>query len=164
MTYTELSKTFNEGEIAVYPSFGVCRIIEREERNGISYLKLESRMDNSTVLIPEEKAQSLGLRHLESRENVLLALSSLSDRSFSVKKEWKIRIGENQNLLREGSIMGEARVVNCLYRLHKTKTLPTQEKKLYDTALSRLLDEASFVLDKDSEEMRKIVFSKLENV
>ena len=38
------------------------------------------------------------------------------------------------------------------------------EKKLYDTALSRLLDESSVVLDKDNREMRKIVFSKLENV
>ena len=38
------------------------------------------------------------------------------------------------------------------------------ERKLYDTALTRLLDESAVVLDKDNREMRKIVFSKLENV
>ena len=137
---------------------------EKEERNGIIYLKLESIVDNSTVLIPEDRSMELGLRHMESKENVLSALSLLSDSSIEIKKEWKQRINENQNLLREGSIVSISKVVNSLYRLQKTKALPSKEKQLYDTALLRLLDEASYVLDKDNREMRKIIFSKLENV
>ena len=164
MEYTELSKNFGIGEMVVYPSFGICRIREKEDRNGCFYLKLESLSDNSTVLVPEEKASSLGLRHLETKENVEKALSILSDNSHTITNDWKQRLNENQNLLREGTLEGSATVVNHLYRRQKTKALPTMEKKLYDTALSRLLDESSVVLDKDNREMRKIVFSRLENV
>ena len=164
MEYTELSKNFGIGEMVVYPSFGICRIREKEDRNGCFYLKLESLSDNSTVLVPEEKASSLGLRHLETKENVEKALSILSDNSHTITNDWKQRLNENQSLLREGTLEGSATVVNHLYRRQKTKALPTMEKKLYDTALSRLLDESSVVLDKDNREMRKIVFSRLENV
>ena len=164
MEYTELSKNFDIGEMVVYPSFGICRIREKEDRNGRFYLKLESLSDNSTVLVPEEKASSLGLRHLETKENVEKALALLSDNSYIITNDWKQRLNENQNLLREGTLEGSATVVNHLYRRQKTKALPTMEKKLYDTALSRLLDESSVVLDKDNREMRKIVFSRLENV
>ena len=164
MEYTELSKNFEIGEMVVYPSFGICRIKEKEERNDCFYIKLQSLSDNSTVLVPEEKASSLGLRHLETKENVEKALSLLSDNSRTISNDWKQRLNENQNLLREGTLAGSAIVVKHLYRRQKTKALPTMEKKLYDTALSRLLDESSVVLDKDNREMRKIVFSKLENV
>ena len=164
MEYTELSKKIGIGEMVVYPSFGICRIREKEDRNGCFYLKLESLSDNSTVLVPEEKASSLGLRHLETKENVEKALSILSDNSHTITNDWKQRLNENQSLLREGTLEGSATVVNHLYRRQKTKALPTMEKKLYDTALSRLLDESSVVLDKDNREMRKIVFSRLENV
>ena len=164
MEYTELSKNFGIGEMVVYPSFGICRIREKEDRNGCFYLKLESLSDNSTVLVPEEKASSLGLRHLETKENVEKALSILSDNSHTITNDWKQRLNENQSLLREGTLEGSATVVNHLYRRQKTKALPTMAKKLYDTALSRLLDESSGVLDKDNREMRRIVFSRLENV
>lgn len=164
MEYTELSKNFEIEEMVVYPSFGICRIKEKEERNDCFYIKLQSLSDNSTVLVPEEKASSLGLRHLETKENVEKALSLLSDNSYAITNDWKQRLNENQNLLREGTLAGSAIVVNHLYRRQKTKALPTMEKKLYDTALSRLLDESSVVLDKDAREMRKIVFSRLENV
>ena len=164
MEYTELSKKFNVGEMVVYPSFGICKITEKEERNGAFYIKLESFSDNSTVLVPEDQASQLGLRHLETRENVEKALSLLSDNSQKISQDWKQRLNENQVLLKEGTLEGSAIVVNHLYRRQKTKVLPTMEKKLYDTALSRLLDESAVVLDKDNREMRRIVFSRLENV
>ena len=164
MEYTELSKNFKIGEMAVYPSFGICRVTEKEERNGCFYIKLESIRDNSTVLIPEEKASNLGLRHLETRENVEKALTLLSDNSHTIIQDWKQRLNENQSLLKEGTLAGSAIVVNHLYRRQKSKALPTMERKLYDTALTRLLDESAVVLDKDNREMRKIVFSRLENV
>ena len=164
MEYTELSKNFDIGKMVVYPSFGICRIKKKKNKNSCFYLKLESLSDNSTVLVPEEKASILGLRHLETKENVEKALALLSDNSYIITNDWKQRLNENQNLLREGTLEGSATVVNHLYRRQKTKTLPTMEKKLYDTALSRLLDESSVVLDKDNREMRKIVFSRLENV
>ena len=97
MEYTELSKNFKIGEMAVYPSFGICRVTEKEERNGCFYIKLESIRDNSTVLIPEEKASNLGLRHLETRENVEKALTLLSDNSHTIIQDWKQRLNENQS-------------------------------------------------------------------
>lgn len=164
MIYTELSKTFNVGEMAVYPSLGICRISNKEERNNMIYLVLTSLRDNSIVLVPEGKSISLGLRHLSSPSSVEEALSLLTDKTSKINPDWKQRISENQTLLKEGTLASASKVVNCLYRRSKIKALPTMERKIYDSALSLLLDEASVVLDKNTGEMRKIVFSKLENV
>ena len=163
MTHTELSETYSIGDIAVYPSFGICRVKGKEERNQRVYLSLESRRDDSVVLVPEEKAMELGLRHLSSPECVSSALSVLSDNSRPLLQDWKQRTSENQSLLRSGSLEAYAKVINCLYRRSKSRPLPAQEKKIYQDALSLFLDEVSVVLDKDNLETRKLVFSKLEN-
>ena len=91
-------------------------------------------------------------------------MTLLSDNSHTIIQDWKQRLNENQSLLKEGTLAGSAIVVNHLYRRQKSKALPTMERKLYDTALTRLLDESAVVLDKDNREMRRIVFSRLENV
>ncbi|MGN1164732.1 MAG: CarD family transcriptional regulator, partial [Candidatus Ornithospirochaeta sp.] len=146
MTYTELSNTYSEGDMAVYPSFGICRVKGKEDRNQRIYLVLESKRDDSVVLVPEERAKELGMRHLSSTESVLSALSVLSDNSRPIIQDWKQRLNENQNLLREGSLDSYARVVNCLYRRSKARALPAMEKKIYQDALTLFLDEVSTVL------------------
>ena len=47
-------------------------------------------------------------------------------------------------------------------RRSKVKELPVQERKLYDNALSILVDETSSVLGIGTEEIKKKIFAKLE--
>ena len=63
---------------------------------------------------------------------------------------------------REQEVASIAIVVNSLYRRSKVKELPVQERKLYDNALSILVDETSSVLGIGTEEIKKKIFAKLE--
>ncbi|MBQ0072379.1 MAG: CarD family transcriptional regulator [Spirochaetales bacterium] len=162
MSSTELTRSFEVGEKVAYPSHGVGKIESKEERNGKTYLKLHIDGEDSVVLLPESNADNLGLRHLATPEVIWDALDGLSDRTREVTADWKQRLTENQNLMKEGTLSAVASVINVLYRRSKVKELPSIEKKLYDTALSALVDEVSSVLNKDQEEVRRIIFSKLE--
>lgn len=164
MTYTELSKNFDVGELAIYRTYGLCTVEGMEEMNGLEYLRLHSNEDDSAVLVPLTNAEELGLRHLSSKDTVEKALTILSDSSLPVREDWKQRLNENKSLMKTGTLDSVAKVVNCLYRRSKVKALPAMEKKIYESALSLLLEEACIVLGKDNREMRKIVFSRLENV
>ncbi len=162
MSHTELSKGFRIGEDVFYPSMGLCSIIRKEERNGRSYLKLTSLSQDSIILLPEDNAASLGLRHLTERDELMSAFNILKEDEGAEDKEWKHRVEKNTALLKEGTALSICRVVSSLYRRSKVKELPSVEKKLYDSALVMLVDEASSVLKKSEEEVRKLIFSYLE--
>lgn len=162
MAGTELAYTFQVGEIVIYPSHGVGVIDSKENRNGKVYLKMRIEETESTVLLPEANAAALGLRPLSDKITIEAALDCLSDNSKTITSDWKQRFQDNQNLMKEGSLTSIASVINSLYRRSKIKELPSQERRMYDAALSMLVSEASSVLNKKEEEVRRLVFSKLE--
>ena len=75
--------------------------------------------------------------------------------------DWKLRYQMNLELLKKGSIQDIATVVRTLYRRSTVKELPILERKLYDSALKLLIDEASLSLAKSKEEMEKLIFSQM---
>ena len=164
MSQTELSNQFNIGEDVFYPSVGLCSILKKEERNGRTYLKLSSLSQDSIVLLPVDNAVNLGLRHLSTKDELLASLRTLSAPATDEDKEWKHRVEKNTERLKKGTPEDICRVVSSLYQRSKIRELPSVEKKLYDSALVMLVDEASSVLKKSEENVRKLVFSYLENV
>ena len=112
--------------------------------------------------MPSDHASNLGLRHLASKNEVYKALQSLSKEIKASSTDWKTRLLENQQLLKEGTLESIAQIVNSLYRRSKVKQLPALERKLYDSALSMLVDESSSVLGIGREDTRKEIFLKLE--
>lgn len=163
MSYTELSNQFKIGEDVFYPSVGLCSILKKEERNGKNYLKLSSLNTDSIVLLPAENALNLGLRHLTGKDELISSLKTLSLPVEDEEKEWKHRVEKNTMRLKEGTPSAICRVISSLYRRSKIRELPSIEKKLYDTALVMLVDETVCVLKKSEEDVRKLIFSYLEN-
>ncbi len=163
MSYTELSNQFNIGEDVFYPSVGLCSILNREERNGKDYLKLSPRDTDSTILLPVENASNLGLRHLTEKDDLISSLRTLSLPVEDEAKEWKHRVDKNTMRLKEGTASSICRVISSLYNRSKMRELPSVEKKLYDTALVMLVDETVCVLKRSEEDVRKLIFSYLEN-
>lgn len=163
MSYTELSNNFAVGEDVFYPSQGLCSIIEKETRNGKEYLKMSSRNSDSIILLPVDNAVNLGLRHLVTRSELLSSLSILKEKTEDNDKEWKHRVEKNTMLLKSGVTSSICRVISSLYQRSLRKGLPSVEKRIYDSALVMLVDEASSVLKRSREEIRKLIFSYLEN-
>jgi len=74
-----------------------------------------------------------------------------------------MRYQMNLDLLKSGSVMDIATVVRTLYHRSKIKELPILERKLFDSALKLLVDEISYSLGKEKEEVENLIFSKLES-
>ena len=164
MNSTELQGFFNVGDQVVYPLQGVGVIKARESRTTREYYRVNLGTSEMDVLLPVENASKMGLRHLTDAAATEAALLSLSKKKELRTSDWKERLNSMHDLMKEGSISSVATVVNCLYHRSKLKELPIQERKLYDNALSLLVDESSSVLGIDNEEVRKIIFRKLENI
>ncbi len=162
MNSTELTNTFTVGDAVVYPSQGVGYIESTETRKEREYLRIRLNTSSMDVLLPAKEAGNLGLRHLTSEEDTNEALDSLSIEIKDIPSDWKVRLSENQALLKNGDLLSVACVVNSLYRRSKLKELPSLERKVYESALDMLVDESSSVLGINSEEMRKTIFAKLE--
>lgn len=162
MDSTELALKFNVGDIVVYPTQGVGSVQCLEIRRDKEYLRIKLTGSDMDVLLPSDNAANLGLRHLATAEDVKKALSTLSKKIKVSTTDWKTRLQENQVLLKEGSLDSVALVVNSLYRRSKVKELPALERRLYDSALTMLVDESSSVLGIGREEIRKDIFLKLE--
>ena len=162
MNSTEINAVFKIGDSVVYPLQGVGCILAKEMKNTREYYRVQINSSDMDVLLPVDTAQSLGLRHLASATEARKAISSLSVRREMGRTDWKQRLILNQELMKEGSMLAVAKVVNSLYHRSKVKELPVQERKLYDSALTLLVDESSSVLGIDQEEMKKKIFSRLE--
>lgn len=163
MDSTELSVNFNVGDTVVYPLRGVGEIANIETRNALEYLRIHLSDSDMDILLPLHKANNLGLRHLATKAEANEAIHSLSKATrYNASADWKERLQENQELVKEGSLKSVAYVVNTLYHRSKVKELPALEKRLYDSALSMLVDEAASVLGLSLEEMKRQIFSVLE--
>mgnify|MGYP002515415463 CR=1 FL=1 len=162
MDSTELTSFFATGDAVVYSSLGIGFIKDLETRNDKKYLRIKLKSSDMDVLLPEHEAVNLGLRHICSKDDVESAFNLLSEKEVKCAQDWKTRMEENKVLLKSGEIKSIAMVVNVLYRRSKIKELPTLERKLYESALSMLVDESSYVLGINSEETRREIFTKLE--
>lgn len=166
MASTENQLKFKIGEHVVYPLQGVGivkDIRERCVRNvPVLYYVIYIDMSDMTVSIPVEKVADSGVRAIVSEKEALEALEVVSGKYEPLSVDWKARYQMNVDLIKEGSINSIAKVVQGLYHRSKVKELPVQERKLYDNALSLLIDECSYALGKDKKEIEKTIFSHLE--
>ena len=124
MNSTEINAVFKIGDSVVYPLQGVGCILAKEMRNTREYYRVQINSSDMDVLLPVDTAQSLGLRHLASATEARKAISSLSVRREMGRTDWKQRLILNQELMKEGSMLAVAKVVNSLYHRSKVKELP----------------------------------------
>ncbi len=157
---------FIVGEHVVYPlqGVGIVKRIEERDFRGTPTLYYVIYLDitDMTVMIPVAKSEEMGIRAIVEEEEALEAIDSISKDYKQPPVDWKARYQMNLDLLKEGSIDSIARVVQMLYHRSKVKELPVQERRLYDSALRILIDEAAYSLDKEKDEIQMIIFSKLE--
>ena len=164
----ENKKGFSIGEKVVYPTHGVGVISDITEKllNGesVKYYVITIPSLDMNILLPIANAATLGLRRLSKKEDMKKAISSLSEKKDIRGSDWKSRQQMQMNLLKTGTIGNVATVVNILYNRQKVRDLPIQERRLFETALTHLVDECSYVLGIDSESAKRTIFSHLERL
>lgn len=164
----DVKKGFSIGEKVVYPTHGVGIISDITEKvlNGenVEYYVISVPSLDMNILLPTANAEQLGLRRLSGKEDTKKAILSLSERKELHGSDWKQRQQAQMNMLKTGTIGNVAAVVNILYNRQKVRDLPIQERRLFETALTHLVDECSYVLGIDSESAKRTIFSHLERL
>jgi CarD family transcriptional regulator len=160
------SKSFQVDQKVVYPSQGVGiieAIVQKKFQDAkIPYYVIYIEVTDMTIMVPVDKAVELGIRSTVSRDEAAKALELISDEYDPIPSDWKMRYQMNLDLLKKGSIRDITSIVRSLYHRSKVKELPILERKLYDSALRLLVDEASISLRKTKEEVESMIFSRLE--
>jgi CarD family transcriptional regulator len=151
----------------VYPSQGVGRILEIREKSfkdsKILYYIIYLEFSDMTVMVPIDKAETLGLRPIVEKSEAERALAFISEDYAPIPSDWKLRYQMNLDLLKKGSIMDIAAVVRSLYHRSKIKELPILERKLYDSAINLLQDEISFSLGQPKDKIAELIHARLES-
>lgn len=157
---------FSIGDHIVYPLQGVGLIKDIQSKTfknkEVLYYIIYLDISDMTVMIPVHKSEELGIRAIVKPKEAKAALESISSTYEPIAIDWKMRYQMNLDLLKEGTAMSIATVVQTLYHRSRIKELPVQERKLYDNALKILIDEISFSLDKPKKDIEQMIFMRLE--
>jgi CarD family transcriptional regulator len=164
---SKVAKKFQVDQRVVYPSQGVGLIKSIEDKvfkdEKIPYYVIYLEVSDMTIMVPVDKALSLGIRAIVSKDEAQGALEFISREYEPITADWKMRYQTNLDLLKRGSITDIATIVHSLYHRSKVKELPILERKLYDTALKLLEDEIASSLRKSKDEAENLIFNRLES-
>lgn len=157
---------FSAKEVVVYPGQGVGTItdITKKEIAGevIDYYVIYLADSDMTVLVPITGIDNLGIRRIVTKAEAEAALKFLSEDFEPIPIDWKARYQMNMDLFKSGKILDTASVVRSLYQRSKTKELPIQERKLYDSAYRIFQDEIAAALKMTKTEVEAAIHLHLE--
>ncbi len=142
--------TLTVGNKVIYPSQGPCLIgpVVSKVVDGrlVSFYQLALLDDSGgELLVPVDKAQTIGIRSLLKRSDIPKLLSLLK-KPAGAAKGWKQRADDNFKLLRSGSAFDLAEVIKSLTRLGEKKMLSFRESQMLEKARRLLICEISEVM------------------
>ncbi len=158
-------RTFQVGDLAVYPAHGVgkiqaieTRVINGEEHDFYIMKVLENNM---LIMIPTNNVESVGLRDIIDKKEVVKIYKVIKTKKESLNdnQTWNRRYREYMDKIKTGSLYDVAEVFRDLSLLKLTKDLSFGERKLYDTAQTLLVKELSTAKKTDE----KKIISELES-
>lgn len=142
---------FAVGEVVVYPGHGVCRIEKVVERvvSGANkrFFLLRALGAEMCILIPEDKIDHAGLRHVVDMQTAdrILAILKESDgvqaESNHNKQSWNRRFREYMERIKTGNTVQIAEVLRTISSVGLTKCLSFGEKRILNTSKALLAQE-----------------------
>lgn len=155
----EANLPFKKGEKVVYPAHGVAviddiqiRVISGTERR--FYMLKILGAEKTTIMIPTENVEAVGLRHVIGKDMVDKIYRILRQRKVEADTQtWNRRYREYTEKIKTGSPLEIAKVLRDLLMLKGDKELSFGERKMLDTARSLLVKELSIAKANSEEEI-----------
>jgi CarD family transcriptional regulator len=146
--------SFNVGDNAVYPGYGVGQItaIETKEISGtrLTFYSLKILDTGMKIMVPKHNAETVGLRPIISRTEAGKVIDILKEKEIRVDNQtWNRRYREYMEKIKTGSVYEIAEVLRDLFLLKVDKELSFGERKMLDTARNLLLKELSLATGTD---------------
>ena len=154
--------TFQVGDKVIYPNhgLGVVQGIETKTILGTTcgFYHLRMVANETTVLVPVDNVDGVGLRRAISDEEIERLFSLLGDGKIDNHQNWKGRFKDNSDRMRTGSIYDVVEVLKSLTFLARSKNLSFREKRMLDRAKFLVISEISEV----SHEMTAAIEEKVD--
>jgi CarD family transcriptional regulator len=146
--------SFNVGDNAVYPGYGVGQItaIDSKEISGtrLTFYSLKILDTGMKIMVPKHNAEAVGLRPIISRTEAAKVIDILKEKEIRVDNQtWNRRYREYMEKIKTGSVYEIAEVLRDLFLLKVDKELSFGERKMLDTARNLLLKELSLATGQD---------------
>ena len=145
--------TFQVGDKVIYPNHGLG-VVQRIETKTIlgttcGFYQLRMVSNDTTVLVPVENADNVGLRKAVGDQEVERLFGLLGDGKIDTHQNWKGRFKDNSDRMRTGSIFDVVEVLKSLTYLARSKNLSFREKRMLDRAKFLVVSEISEVTHDD---------------
>lgn len=150
---------FKVGDKAVYPARGVAEIVSIEEKeiagNKQHFYVLKILDTGVTVMVPVERAKSVGLRPPVSESSVREIYAILKEKRIAIDNQtWNRRHRAFTEKIQTGSIFDVAEVMRDLYRLKAEKVLSFSEKDMLERARALVIKEIAVAKKKPEDKVR----------
>jgi CarD family transcriptional regulator len=109
------------------------------------FYQLRMVSNDTTVLVPVENADNVGLRKAVGDQEVDRLFNLLSDGKIDTHQNWKGRFKDNSDRMRTGSIFDVVEVLKSLTFLARSKNLSFREKRMLDRAKFLVVSEITEV-------------------
>ena len=133
------------GQKVAYPNQGVCVVEDiKDHRVGDRSMQgyyLRVLGDNSTIFVPENNAETIGIRPLISSKQCRKLIDCLSEDFDPVSTDWKTRSKEFADKLRSGDVFKVADVFKMLTFLSHEKRLSFREQTFLEKAKFLIVSE-----------------------
>lgn len=133
------------GQKVTYPTQGVCLVEEIKHRtvNGspMSGYCLRVLGDNSTIFVPEQNAENVGIRPIINSSQCRKLIGKLAEDFEPVSADWKIRSREFMEKIQSGDVFQAADVLKKLTYLSHEKKLSFREQTLLEKAKFLIVSE-----------------------
>lgn len=137
------------GQKVAYPNHGVCRVeaIEKKSVGALSeeYYALRVLANNSSILVPKAKAETVGIRPVINAVQCSDLLKFLAEDFEDPPCDWKIRSREFAAKFQTGDIFEVADILKKLNYLIHIKPLSFREQRMFERAKFLVVSELAIV-------------------
>ncbi|WPX97610.1 CarD family transcriptional regulator [Candidatus Fokinia crypta] len=159
-----MQEPFQVGDRVIYPSRGIGQI-EGECNTEIAGVIISSYEivflnDKVRVKVPKDKIETVGLRHISTKQELETAISVLKSPKTPRRGMWGRIAREYGAKIASGNLSEIAGVLRDLYNSNMAD-VSSGAKKLYESALLLFSTEFSMVFDCDLEEAKRYVIGIL---
>jgi len=157
---------FEVGDKVIYPNHGLG-IVERIEEKTIlgttcGFYSLRMTSSDTTVLVPLDNVEGVGLRPAISDSEVKKLFLKLGSGKIDNHQNWKGRFKDNSDKMRTGLIGEVIDVLKSLNFLSKSKSLSFREKRMLDRSRFLVVSEISEVTGDTAESIEDKVGKALD--
>ena len=156
---------FEVGDKVVYPNHGVgiIREVKEFEVGGQTarFFEVYITSSKSTVKVPANNAESVGLRKLLTKEDIENVFTYLRGKEVLDYEDWKERFKLNSDLMRTGRIDDMAKVLKNLHFVSVRKPLSFREKRMHERATSLIATEIAEVRKSSVRDVEEMMLNSL---